>query len=191
MVEIPLKCKCGAFQGTTSQANALNGVRVVCYCTDCQAYAKYLGVEEDILDEFGGTDVCIIPPAHIEITSGLEQLRYVQITENGPFRWYTECCKTPVGNCINASIPFVSVPHRIMDDGGKRDELIGPVAGYMYGKEAVGNIPRERVKAIPPVRVLISLVVKIMSWKLQGKTRPTPFFDDNGKPVSLPSRMAS
>lgn len=191
MLDIPLKCKCGSFQGTASQRNASSCVRVVCYCTDCQAYAKYLGDENSILDEFGGTDVCIMPPAHLKINSGLEQLRCVQLTVNGPYRWYTECCKTPVGNCVNLSMPAMTLSHRIMDDGGRRDQLVGSIAGYMYGKEAIGNIPKERIRSIPPIGMAMNLVVKLISWKIQGKNRPNPFFDQNGSPVSPPLIMAN
>jgi hypothetical protein len=34
-----------------------NGARIVCYCTDCQAFARLLG-RAGTTDAWGGTDVC-------------------------------------------------------------------------------------------------------------------------------------
>jgi len=50
----PLRCQCGLVQG---KVDVRHSVRAVCYCKDCQASARFLGREAEILDRFGGTEI--------------------------------------------------------------------------------------------------------------------------------------
>src|SRR5687767_6325224 len=50
-----LRCQCGAIRGYV--ALPAKTVRAICYCRDCQAFARYLERAGDILDEHGGTDI--------------------------------------------------------------------------------------------------------------------------------------
>ena len=40
--EVPLRCRCGALRGVASEVAPTTGLRLVCYCKDCQAFARYL-----------------------------------------------------------------------------------------------------------------------------------------------------
>lgn len=189
MTDIPLKCACGAVQGIATNVSPDSGTRIVCYCDDCQRFARYLG-RDDILDEYGGTDIFPIPPAEIKLVTGVEQVRCVRLTSKGLYRWYTACCKTPIGNTMSAGIPYIGMICNFIDDGG-RDKNIGPVRGYVQVKFAGEALPIERKQAGFPWRVTISILCRLLVWKLRGKGRPSPFFDSSGKPVSEPHVLAA
>ena len=56
MTTISLKCKCGAVKGSIKHVSPKVGNHVVCYCEDCQAFANHLSSNDNISDEWGGTD---------------------------------------------------------------------------------------------------------------------------------------
>ncbi len=42
MVDIPLRCLCGRMRGVARAVSPSAGFRFVCYCKDCQAFARFL-----------------------------------------------------------------------------------------------------------------------------------------------------
>ncbi|BBM86544.1 DUF6151 family protein [Candidatus Uabimicrobium amorphum] len=186
MVDVPLRCSCGSVQGMASNVSAKSGVRLTCYCDDCQKFAQYLG-RSDILDEYGGTDIFQITPSQIKFTQGSEQLRCVRLKEKGLFRWYTECCKTPIGNTISAGMAFIGTIHNIMDDDSVRDQNLGPRRGNVHSKFAIKPIPGEKKPSSFPLGLLAKIFLKMFIWKIKGMHRPSPFFDKNGQPVVKPT----
>ncbi|MBB3063117.1 DUF6151 family protein [Microbulbifer rhizosphaerae] len=142
MVNIKLKCSCSAVEGKVVGISPNTGTRLVCYCDDCQAFARYLGREKEIADQNGGTDIFQLPPSRIEISKGKEQLRCMRLTPKGMNRWYTDCCKTPIGNTVSGGMPFVGMIHNFMDNAKSRDTDLGPVLGHVQTKFAKGILPR-------------------------------------------------
>ena len=55
--DLLLACACGRVSGLVSGASASTGTRAVCYCDDCQAFARHLGDADRVLDANGGTEV--------------------------------------------------------------------------------------------------------------------------------------
>ena len=49
-MSIPLSCRCGQVQGQVGTDHTYT--RATCYCTDCRAYAQWLGVP-GLLDDAG------------------------------------------------------------------------------------------------------------------------------------------
>ncbi len=186
MTRIPLKCSCGAVRGMTKCVTANSGIRVVCCCDDCQTFANYLNREDVILDEYGGTDIFQMPMSHIQITHGINNIRCVRLSPKGMFRWYTECCKTPIGNTMSAGVPFIGIIHNFMDDDGIRDENLGPVLGYLQTQFAKKALPPSQNQSAFPIRIIIRFCSNMIFWKLKGLNRPSPFFDSSGSPVSVP-----
>jgi hypothetical protein len=41
-LDVPLRCRCGHVRGTAREVSPSTGFRFVCYCTDCQAFARFL-----------------------------------------------------------------------------------------------------------------------------------------------------
>ena len=171
-------------QGLAAGITPASGNRVVCCCSDCQAFAHYLE-QDNILDEFGGTDIYQTSQAQISIQQGRDQLRSMRLTEKGLLRWYTACCNTPVGNSINAKMPFIGVIHNFLDLPDFAAAL-GPVRAYVQTQDALGtpNYPKHSEKF--PLGITVRIIRKMLIWKLQGKSTPSAFFNDDGKPVSKP-----
>lgn len=72
----------------------------MCCCMDCQKFAVFLQQEDQILDQYGGTDIFQIPILHVKITEGNEHIACVRLNQKGIYRWYTGCCNTPIGNTL-------------------------------------------------------------------------------------------
>lgn len=187
MADIPLKCSCDEVQGIAREVTPSSGNRVICYCDDCQAFANCLARSGDVLDEYGGTDIFQLTPSQIEITKGQEKIRCLRLSDKGMFRWYTECCKTPIGNTLSAVGPFVGMIHSFMGGKESRERDLGPVRGYSGTKFARGELPDEIRKRGFPLKEVIRIVYKLVLWKIMGKNRPSPFFLADGTPVSEPS----
>lgn len=185
MTTLSLKCQCGEVKGSATDITHASGNRVVCCCSDCQAFTVYLGRDADTLDKFGGTDIFQMSQAQLTIEQGQDKLQCMRLSKKGTLRWYTRCCNTPVGNTINAGMPFVGVIHTFINEPD-RDSVLGPVRAYVQTQHAKGtpDYPRQSKKFPPGITARI--IRKMMLWKLQGKHRPSVFFDDDGKPVVRP-----
>lgn len=164
------------------------GNRLVCYCDDCQSFAKFLGRAKEILDAHGGTDIFQMSSAHLEITQGIEFLECLRLTPNGVVRWYADCCNTPVGNTLpTRQIPFVSLIHTCMAVGNQSlDELIGPVRAGVNGRYARGDRAEINAHDKASLCVLFRVYRKLIAWRLRGDHKRTPFFDETGVPVVEP-----
>jgi hypothetical protein len=185
-VDVPLKCSCGSVRGVAKNISPDTGNHIVCYCKDCQVFAYNIDNEANILDEFGGTDIFQITPAQVEITEGNDQLRCLRLTEKGLFRWYTECCKTPIGNMMSASMPFIGMVHNFMDDEGVREKNLGPILMYAFGKSANKTPPDNKNETGLPIKMIFRAISKILMAKIRGQHKPNAFFDEAGNPVFEP-----
>lgn len=191
MNDVALKCRCGSVQGLACNVGPGTGTRVVCYCRHCQLFARYLDRADDTLDEFGGTEILQVPLSRVQISEGLEQIRSVKITAKGPCRWYANCCKTPVGNALSDSWAFIGIVHSFMDESIDRDASFGPVRGHVHVKWANGDLPQEIRKSGDSALMIASALWKVLSWRLQGLGKPSPFFDDTGRPISEPTILGA
>ncbi|MEN1728593.1 MAG: DUF6151 family protein, partial [Pseudomonadota bacterium] len=99
-VDLPIRCRCGEFKGVALGLKSRTVTRVVCHCSDCQAFAHYLEQADRVLDEHGGTDICQVSPRGVEFERGSDQLACVRLGAKGPYRWYAACCGSPVGNTV-------------------------------------------------------------------------------------------
>lgn len=186
--DIPLKCACGKLRGSALGVSPSTGNRVVCYCGDCQAFARFLG-RPDITDQWGGTDIYQMPPSRVRISSGEDVLSCMRLSPKGLLRWYCGACKTPVGNTVKASMPFVGLIHNFMDhagDGRSRDEVLGKPAGYVWMKTAIGTLP-DSIRKSSQLRIIARSLKLLGKWWLTGAGSPSPFFDERtGAPRAEP-----
>lgn len=188
--DVPLRCDCGHVRGVVAGASPSTGNRMICYCDDCQMFAWWLD-RTDVLDAWGGTDVVQVAPATVRITDGADELRCVRQYEKGAFRWYADCCRTPIANTV-PWIPFVGVIHRCMDHraGGRtRDEVLGPPIARVHGRFAVGTPPDTHGKV--PLGVIVRVLGRLASWVLRGKAKPSPFFGADKRPIVEPRVLTS
>jgi Family of unknown function (DUF6151) len=112
-----------------ARAVVLSGrFRFVCYCTDCQAFARFLE-RPDVLDAAGGTDIVHLPAARVTLTAGADAVRCISFSGK-VLRWYTHCCRTPIANtAASPQFPVVGLIHSFIDqaaDGRSRNEVLGP-----------------------------------------------------------------
>lgn len=178
---------CGAVEGVAVGVTPQSGNRVVCCCDDCQRFAEHLNGESDILDEFGGTDIYQTSQSQVTVNSGAEHLRCVRLSEKGLTRWYTDCCKTPIGNTLSAKVPFVGGIHSFMDIDQGRDETLGPVRAYVQIQHARGEPTYPHGAEKFPLGITLRIVRKMLMWKLRGMSKPSAFYDESGKAQSKPT----
>jgi hypothetical protein len=186
-VRIPLGCRCGRVRGIANDVAPEAGFRFVCYCRDCQAFARFLA-RPDVLDPAGGTDIFHMPAGRVRLTAGTDAVRCLHFTGR-VFRWYTDCCRTPIANTAGPRFPVVGLVQPFMDHaaaGRSRDEALGAPLCRIFERSAIGPLPSNA----PPPRSL-SLVARhvptLLGWWLRGLGRPNPFFDDHtNAPLSTP-----
>lgn len=177
-----LRCRCGILQGVVQISRTAN--RALCYCADCQAYARFL--DASALDTSGGTEVVAMTPRHVRFVSGLESLACLSLSPRGLLRWYAQCCRTPIGNTPrNHRLAYVGLMHCCLGDEAAREASFGPVRIAVNTKSARGPVP-----SLPftyPVRAMLDLTRSLVGARLSGSYRQSPFFDtDTHAPVRKP-----
>jgi hypothetical protein len=174
-------------RGVANEVAPHTGFHFVCYCRDCQAFARFLE-RLDVLDAAGGTDIFQMPTGRVKLTAGTDAVRCLNFSSK-IFRWYTDCCRTPIGNTAGPGFPVVGLIHSFMShdaDGPSRDEVIGAPLCRIYQHSAVGPLPPNA-----PVPLSLGLIAlrasRLLGWWLRGLGRPTPFFEDHtNAPLSVP-----
>ena len=193
MNDIPLRCACGDVRGVVREMAPSNTNRAICHCDDCQAFAHYVGRADEILDEHGGTEVLQVAPGTVEFTAGAERLVCLRLTESGPYRWYADCCKTPIGNTpANWRIGFVGLLRRCLDFDAAAavESAAGPVGMRLFTKFATGDTTTmTKLPGFTPSGI-VRFGLSILGGMLTGRYRRTPFFDGEGRPVATPYCVA-
>jgi hypothetical protein len=191
--DLPLRCRCGRVRGVAREVSPSAGFRLVCYCKDCQAFARFLE-RLDVLDAAGGTDIFQMAPGRVTLVSGADVLRC--LTFSGTvLRWYTDCCRTPVANSASsARFPIAGLIHSFMDQdtGGRtRDGVLGPPRCRIHERSATAPLPPN---APPPasVAVFARRGSMMLSWWMHGLGGPNPFFDARtNAPLSVPQPLTA
>jgi len=182
---MPLRCKCGQVRGEVEAARSY--ARAICYCTYCQAYARFLG-QPDVTDAQGGTDIVAMPPSAVRFTAGSDRLACISMSAKGPLRWYAGCCRTPLGNTAReAKLPYAGMVIACLDvDPAAVDDAFGTSRAVLSAGTAIAPVRKRPVAtALGGMRLL----VKLVATRLRGD-RASPFFDaTTGKPVSAPERV--
>jgi len=180
----PLRCRCGALEGHVIPA--WSATHAVCYCRDCQAYARFLG-GAGVVDDDGGTEVVATLPARVKLTHGLEHLASLSLSERGLLRWYASCCATPVANTPrNPGVPYAGLVHSCLGDAAAIRSTFGPL------RIAVNTKSARHVVASTPVATLfgvLGLATALLGARLSGSYRRNPFFDSASGAPTRPVRV--
>jgi hypothetical protein len=185
----PLRCRCGQFQAEVTDPG--RGTRAVCYCKDCQAFAHFLGLPPGMLDAHGGTDVVAVPPRDLRFVQGAEQLACMSLTPRGTLRWFTSCCRTPIGNTPrDPRLSHVGLVHTALErPGADLGAAFGPVRMRVNRQSARGKPP-----ASPRIAFAASLLRYLsgLAWsRVSGRYRANPFFDaGSGQPRAQPKVLS-
>jgi hypothetical protein len=180
---IQLRCRCGKLQGEVDAQRV--AARAVCYCKDCQAFARYLEAEDAVLDAAGGTEVEAALPAAVRFTAGLEHLACMSLSPKGIYRWYASCCNTPVGNTPrDPKMSYVGLVRTCLDaPAGELDRALGRSRFTANTGSARAPVQATPLRAALAVARIGAALLKA---RLGGGYRDNPFFDGSGAPVRSP-----
>jgi hypothetical protein len=193
--DLRLRCRCGHVRGVASEISPSTGFRFVCYCKDCQAFARFLD-RADVLDAAGGTDIVQLPPGRVQLTAGIDAVQSLRFS-NKVFRWYAACCRTPIANtAFSPRFPIVGLIHSFISVEAERPsrneilaEILGPPLCRIYQRSATGPLPAHAPAPASP-GVFVLRAAKVLGWWMRGLAKPNPFFDDRtGAPLSLPRML--
>jgi hypothetical protein len=160
--------------------------RAVCYCRDCQAFAHFLGRASEVLDERGGSDIIQTLPKFLKFTSGVDSIGCIRLTSTGLVRWYSTCCRTPIGNThISPKLSFIGLVHSCLESRERSlDESFGPVASRVNTAGARGTL---KPKAVGQSRMMARAIRSVLLARLNGDYRYTPLFrSEDGAPIATP-----
>ncbi|MEL6523820.1 MAG: DUF6151 family protein [Pseudomonadota bacterium] len=167
-------CKCDQVALTVVPKG---GTRVVCYCNSCRGFTTRLGAS-DILDECGGSDLYQVAPEAAQFLKGADKIAWTKMTDNGPARWFTTCCRTPLANTLpTRAIPFMTLQTAYLS---KKDTL-PPIEIRVFRKFAEGRVPDTKYGQS---RLLREFAVRSLKSRLSGGWRRNPLFDDVGEPIA-------
>lgn len=178
--DLSIQCECGALRGVATGLTPRTVTRVVCHCRDCQAFAHYLGQAERVLDAHGGTEICQVSPRTVRFESGNDQLACVRLTEKGPYRWFTKCCRSAVANTA-PGVPVVGLVWPAVEPG---DADFGEVRGRIFGRDAVGDSKTLQASDGLPLPLLLGVIRKLLLRRIRGDHRHSPF-EDEAEPIML------
>jgi Family of unknown function (DUF6151) len=188
--DIPLRCQCGHVRGVARDVAPSAGFRFVCYCEDCQAFARFLQ-RPDVLDTAGGTDIFQMAAGRVTLTAGVDALRCLRFSSK-VLRWYADCCRTPIANtAATPRFPVVALIHSFMKheaDGRSRDAVLGPLLCRIYERSALGPLP-PNAPAPPSLGLFALRASRLLGWWLRGLARPNPFFDARTNAPLSPPRV--
>jgi hypothetical protein len=181
-----IRCSCGSLEGRAQGLKSSVGIRLVCYCDDCQAFPWALDAADRVLDAHGGSDIFQTSPARIEFTRGLENLACLRLTEKGLLRWYASCCNSPIcATLAMPSVPFVALLHSALECGGSPDAVLGPSRGGVNARFAKGDRASLDAHDKAPPGIILRLAAMIFRAWLRGDAKRSPFFRA-GAPIAKP-----
>lgn len=189
--DVSVSCKCGAVRGLLRNVTPSSSTHFVCLCDDCQAYARFLG-DASLLDANGGTEITQVGHNQVTITQGREHVACVRLFPKGMYRWYADCCKTPLANTLGPNGVFAGVPHTCLVSAGNGrpvTDAVGPLLGRVQGRFGKGELPEGTRQVASPGMVWLFLR-RVSWWWLRGANKPSTFFID-GSPCVTPRVLSA
>lgn len=151
------------------------GTHLVCHCQSCaKAHAFVTG------DTVSSVALYLTVPSALHIAEGGQgQLRAFQASRSGPFRWYTQCCRTPFANTLSRpTLPFLSFQIGMLKDPAPLGRV--RVESHRPGGKGTSNA----------AGLAYGVFTRMVGARVSGKWRDTPFFDADGTPIVAPERAS-
>jgi len=168
-----LACRCGLVQGQVDGSHTYG--RAVCYCTDCQAFARFLGRPQEILNRQGGSDIVATHPQHVQFTQGFDHVACMSLSPRGLLRWYAACCQTAIGNTPrDPGMAYVGLLTDCLSaTDNEIDTTFGRATVAIKTESAHGE-----VKATPVATffAVLKIMGNVALARLGGSYRRNPFF---------------
>lgn len=154
----------------------------MCYCKDCQAFARYLGKADIVLDAMLGTDIVATLPKYVSFASGVGSLACLSLTDRGLLRWYASCCGTPIGNTLrDYRVPYVGLVHVCLGTPAAIEASFGPVRLRVNTSSAKG---RPQSMPLSTAAALLRFAPTVFLTRVDGSYKTTPFFSADGAPIA-------
>lgn len=181
-----IQCRCGTVRGQLDVKGI--GNRVVCYCTDCRAFAHFLGRPSEVLDVQGGTEIVQVAQPRLTFSQGKEHLAAVRLSEKGLVRWYAACCKTPIGNTLlNPKVPFIGLIHSALDRS-RMDADFGKNVAKVNTDTAIGE-PKPKPNGL--FGSILRFLWIVLSTRISGRYRKSELFNESGAPIVRPTILTT
>jgi hypothetical protein len=136
----------------------------------------------DLLDESGGSELFATTPSRLTLTSGIERLSCLRLSDEGMLRWHWNCCNTPLANTMpSTGVPFVSI-HRAFID--LNDTLPLGKTKRVQARYATG-LPPPNAEPTQSLSTIAKIMTLLFIGRLQGEHRQNPLFVD-GIPIVTP-----
>jgi len=181
-----MQCKCGELRGHIHGKGVSS--RVICYCSDCQAFAKFLGRQDDVLDAHGGTEIVQVAQPRLAFSQGKANLAAVRLSEKGIVRWYAACCNTPIGNTLaNPKVSFIGLIHAVLDRE-RLDADFGTRVAVVNVDSATGD-PKPKPKGF--LGTILRFLWIILSTRIGGTYKKSPLFDESGELIVNPTVLTA
>jgi hypothetical protein len=180
----PLQCRCGTIKGYVANPGA--GRRAICYCKDCQAFARFLRQAQTILDVAGGTRIVATSPDNVHFSQGLDALACVSLSNRGLLRWYAACCNTPIGNTPrDFKVPYIGLIENCLQSVTPPvEESFGPTRIVLNVQSA--TIP-VKSSSLRTTLAMVRLMAAVIGARLRGAYKRNPLFQQStGAPVVSP-----
>jgi hypothetical protein len=182
----PIQCQCGTVRGQLEGTGVSN--RLICYCTDCRAYMRFLGRADDVLDKQGGTEIVQVALPRLRFSQGLDRLAAARLSDKGMVRWFASCCKTPIGNTmVDPKFGFVGLVHASLDRA-RMDGDFGTSVALLNTDTAMGDTK-------PGQRGLLGVVAHfiwiVATTRISGRYKNSQLFNDAGSPTLVPVVLTS
>ncbi len=178
----PVQCKCGTVRGHLDGTGVHS--RVICYCTDCRAFAKFLGRAAEVLDEQGGTEIVQVAQARLRFLQGEDHLAAVRLSEKGMIRWYASCCNTPIGNTMaDPKVSFVGMIHSSLDRSRINHDF-GAQMAILNTDTALGE-PKPRQRGL--LGVIARFIWIVVTTRISGQYKKSQLFNAAGSPRVVPT----
>jgi hypothetical protein len=180
----PIRCTCGAVRGQLEGTGVHN--RLICYCTDCRAFAGFLGRTLEVLDEQGGTEIVQVAQPRLRFLQGEDQLAAVRLSEKGLVRWYASCCNTPIGNTMaDPKVSFIGLIHVALDHA-RMNEDFGTTVAILNTATALGETkPTQRGLT----RVIAHFISIVVATRVSGRYKNSQLFDASGSLRVVPATL--
>ncbi|MDR7335735.1 DUF6151 family protein [Roseateles asaccharophilus] len=180
----PISCRCGTVRGHVARPDA--ALRLVCYCRDCQAFARYLGPPPGMLDAMNGTEILAVRPSDVSFTQGQDRLACMSLSDKGLLRWYASCCRSPMGSTPrDPRESHLGLVHSCLEaDEARRADVFGPVRMRVNTQAANGRPEKNAVLTF--AAALAGHLGGLLWRRLSGSYRANPFFGPDGAPIAQP-----
>lgn len=189
IADVALRCRCGTVRGVARAVSPRTVNHCFCYCDDCQAFAHFLGREDDVLDEHGGTEIVQMSQGRLALTDGVDRVAAMRLTENGLMRWYAGCCCTPIGNTLaTPAVPLIGLIRTFID---APQAVLGPIRGRAFAQYAKGGRAAVPQDGSSELAMLARMLPKLLGWRLRGDHKRSALFDTASRPLVEPRVLAA